>query len=73
MGSGDDRAENHRRRVSRFRNFSRRVASDLDETVGWLLDRSGAAAAEQLLTTVLAGGERLAEHPLLGRRRGLST
>jgi len=37
--------------------------------VGWLLDRGGAAAAEQLLTTVLAAGDRLAEHPLLGRRR----
>jgi plasmid stabilization system protein ParE len=56
--------------VSRFRNFSRRAAADLDETVGWLLDRGGeAAAAEQLLTTVLAAGERLAKHPLLGRRR----
>jgi plasmid stabilization system protein ParE len=56
--------------VSRFRNFTRRAAADLDETVGWLLDQGGAAAAvEQLLTTVLATGERLAERPLLGRRR----
>jgi plasmid stabilization system protein ParE len=56
--------------VSRFRNFSRRAAADLDETVGWLLDQgAAAAAAEQLLTTVLAAGKRLAERPLLGRRR----
>ena len=56
--------------MSRFRNFSRRAAEDLDATVGWLLDRGGAAsAAEQLLTAVLAAGERLAQHPLLGRRR----
>jgi plasmid stabilization system protein ParE len=56
--------------VSRFRNFSRRAAADLDATVSWLLDQGGAAvAAEQLLTAVLAAGERLAERPLLGRRR----
>jgi plasmid stabilization system protein ParE len=56
--------------VSRFRNFSRRAAADIDETVGWLLDHGGAAAAaEQLLTTVLTAGQRLAENPLLGRRR----
>jgi len=56
--------------VSRFRNFSRRATADLDDTVGWLLDHGGAAAsAEQLLTTVLAAGEQLAERPLLGRRR----
>jgi plasmid stabilization system protein ParE len=56
--------------VSRFRNFSRRAAVDLDETVGWLLDQGAAAgAAEELLATVLAAGERLAERPLLGRRR----
>jgi plasmid stabilization system protein ParE len=56
--------------VSRFRNFSRRAALDLDETVGWLLDQGAAAlAAEELLATVLAAGERLAERPLLGRRR----
>ena len=55
--------------MSRFRNFSRRAAADLDDTVGWLLDHGGAATAEQLLTTVLAAGERLAERPQLGRRR----
>jgi plasmid stabilization system protein ParE len=55
--------------VSRFRNFSRRATADLDDTVGWLLDHGGVAAADQVLTTVLAAGERLAERPLLGRRR----
>jgi hypothetical protein len=35
---------------------------DLDETVGCLLDQgAAAAAAEQLLTTVLTAGERLAD------------
>jgi plasmid stabilization system protein ParE len=56
--------------VSRFRNFSRRAAADLDDTVGWLLDHGVApGAAEQLLTTVLAAAERLAERPAIGRRR----
>jgi plasmid stabilization system protein ParE len=56
--------------VSGFRNFSRQAAADLDHEVGRLLDQGGAAAvAEKLLTTVLAAGERLAERPLLGRRR----
>jgi plasmid stabilization system protein ParE len=56
--------------VNSFRNFSRQAAADLDEMVGWLLDQGGAAvAAEQLLTTVLAAGERLVERPLLGRHR----
>ena len=56
--------------MSRFRNFSRQAATDPDGAVGWLLDHgSAAAAAERLLTTVLAAGERLAEHPLIGRRR----
>jgi plasmid stabilization system protein ParE len=56
--------------VNRFRNFSHQASADLDHAVGWLLDQGGAAvAAEQLLTTVLAAGERLAERPLLGRRR----
>jgi len=56
--------------VSRFRNFSRQAAADLDDAVGWHLDHGGAAAAaERLLTTVLAAAERLATHPLLGRRR----
>jgi plasmid stabilization system protein ParE len=56
--------------MSRFRNFSRRAAADLDDIVGWKLDhRDAASAAERLLTAVLAAGERLAERPLLGRRR----
>jgi plasmid stabilization system protein ParE len=56
--------------VSRFRNFSGQASVDVDEAVGWLLDHGGApVAAERLLTAVLAAGERLAEHPLLGRRR----
>lgn len=56
--------------MSRFRNFSRRAAADLDPIVGRILDHRGAAAAaERLLTTVLAAGERLADWPLLGRRR----
>ena len=54
----------------RFRNFSWRATADLDDTVGWLLDHGDAVAAvDQALTTVLAAGERLAERPLLGRRR----
>jgi plasmid stabilization system protein ParE len=56
--------------VSGFRNFSRQAARDLDEAVGWLLDHGTAlASAEQLLATVLAAAERLAERPGLGRRR----
>jgi len=56
--------------MSRFRNFSRQAAADLDDIVGWKLDHGdAAAAAERLLTAVLATGERLAERPLLGRRR----
>lgn len=56
--------------MSRFRNFSRKAAADLDHIVSWTLDHGGAAAtAERLLTTVLAAGERLADRPLLGRRR----
>jgi plasmid stabilization system protein ParE len=56
--------------MSRLRNFSKQAAADLDCIVGWMLDHgSAAAAAEQLLTMVLAAGERLAQRPLLGRRR----
>ena len=56
--------------MSRFRNFSRQAAADLDDAVGWLLDHGSApAAAERLLTTVLAAGETLAARPLLGRLR----
>jgi plasmid stabilization system protein ParE len=56
--------------VSGFRNFAPRAAADLDDAVGWLLDRSVApAAAERLLKAVLDAGERLAVRPLLGRRR----
>ncbi len=56
--------------MSRFRNFSRRAAAELDDVVGWMLDHGAAAsAAEELLTTVLAAAERLAARPLLGRRR----
>jgi plasmid stabilization system protein ParE len=56
--------------MSRFRNFSRQAAADLDDIVGWKLDHGDApAAAERLLTAVLAADERLAERPLLGRRR----
>ena len=56
--------------MSRFRNFSRQAAADLDHIAGWMLDhgRTG-SAAERLLTTVLAAGERLADRPLLGRQR----
>jgi plasmid stabilization system protein ParE len=56
--------------MSRLRNFSRRAAADLDDIVGWILDHGGtAAAAERILMTVLAAGERIAERPLLGRRQ----
>ena len=56
--------------MSRLRNFSRQASADLDDAVGWLLDHGVApASAEQLLTTVLAAAERLAERPALGRRR----
>jgi plasmid stabilization system protein ParE len=56
--------------VSGFRNFAPRAAADLDDAVGWLLDRSAApAAAERLLKAVLDAGERLAARPQLGRRR----
>lgn len=51
--------------MSRFRNFSRQAAADLDHAVGWLLDHGTApASAEQLL----AAAERIAERPGLGRR-----
>jgi plasmid stabilization system protein ParE len=56
--------------MSRFRNFSRQAAADLDHIVGWMLDHGSAgSAAERLLTAVLAAGERLADRPLLGRQR----
>ena len=56
--------------MSRFRNFSQQAAADLDHAVGWRLDHGGApAAAERLLTAVLAAGEMLAERPHLGRVR----
>ena len=56
--------------MSRFRNFSRQAAAELDDIVGRRLDQGDAAStAEQLLSSVLAAGERLAERPLLGRRR----
>lgn len=56
--------------MSRFRNFSRQAAEDLDDIICWMLDHGGAAAAsERLLTTVLAAGEQIAEWPLRGRRR----
>lgn len=53
-----------------MQNFAPRAQADLDELVGWLLDHGSAAkAAETLLTTVLEAAARLAERPLLGRRR----
>jgi len=57
--------------MSRFRNFSRRATTDVDEIVGWMLDHHGnpPAAAERLLASVLLAGERIAQRPLLGRRR----
>ena len=56
--------------MSRFRNFSKQAAADLDQTVGRMLDHgTTSAAAEQLLTMVLAAGAKLAQRPLLGRRR----
>jgi plasmid stabilization system protein ParE len=56
--------------MSRFRNFSRQAAADLDHIIGWTLDHGSAgSAAERLLKTVLAAGERLATRPLLGRHR----
>ena len=56
--------------MSGFRNFSLQASRDLDEAVGWLLDHGAVpASAEQLLSTVLAAAERLAERPALGRRR----
>lgn len=70
MRAGDDQAENERGRMTRFRNFSRQAAADLDHIVGWMLDHGRQApAAERLLTTVLPAGERLAERRRLGRRR----
>jgi len=56
--------------VNRFRNFSRQASADLDDTISWLLDHGiPAATTERVLTTVLVAAERLAERPLLGRRR----
>ena len=56
--------------MSRFRNFSRQAAVDLDGIVGWMLDHGNAAGvAERLLAAVLAAGGRLAERPLPGRHR----
>jgi plasmid stabilization system protein ParE len=56
--------------VSRFRNFSRQAAAELDDAVGWLLDHGVApTSAEQLLSMVLAAAERLADRSALGRRR----
>jgi len=45
--------------MSRFRNFSRHAAEDLENIIGWMLDHGGAAAAsERLLTTVPAAGNK---------------
>jgi plasmid stabilization system protein ParE len=56
--------------VSRFRNFSLQASADLDDAVGWLLDHGLApATAERVLDTVLAAADRIAQRPLLGRRR----
>ena len=56
--------------MSRFRNFAPQAAADLDDAIGWLLDRAASpAAAERLLKAVLEAGERLAVRPHLGRRR----
>lgn len=56
--------------MSRFRNFSRQASADLDDAVGWLLDHGIAAAtAERVLSAVRAAAKRIAERPLLGRRR----
>lgn len=53
-----------------MRRFAPQTQADLDEAVGWLLDHGSAAgAAERLLVSVLDAAERLAERPLLGRRR----
>ncbi len=56
--------------MSRFRNFAPQAAADLDQAIGWLLDHGAPApAAERLLTAVLAASERLADRPMLARRR----
>ncbi len=56
--------------MNRFRNFAPQAAADLDDAVGWLLDRAASpAAAERLLRAVLDAGEFLAVRSLLGRRR----
>ena len=56
--------------MSRFRNFSLQASADLDDTIGWLLDHGVApATAERVLASSLAAAERIAERPLLGRRR----
>ena len=55
--------------MSQFRNFAPQAAADLDDAIGWLLDRVAApGAAERLITAVLDAGERLATRPQLGRR-----
>ena len=56
--------------MSRFRNLSPDAADDLDAMIGWMLDRGASAAlAERVLAAVLDAADRLAERPLLGRRR----
>ena len=56
--------------MSRLQNFSRQASADLDDAVSWLLDRGGSAGrAEKLLRDMQAVGARIAERPLLGRRR----
>ena len=53
-----------------MRHFAPQAQADLDDVVGWLLDHGSAAgAAERLLAAVLEAADRLAERPLLGRRR----
>ena len=53
-----------------MRNFAPQAQIDLDEAVGWLLDRGSAAkAAERLLTDVLDAVAFLEQRPQIGRRR----
>ena len=56
--------------MSRFRNLSPDAADDLDAMIGWMLDRgTSAALAERVLAAVLDAADRLADRPMLGRRR----
>ncbi len=53
-----------------MRNFAPQAQADLDQAVGWLLDRgSGGGPAETLLAAVMEAAALLAQRPTLGRQR----